>query len=189
MKRVAFLLFFAAFLIPFAHAQDVGAYVDYFHLSQTHTNFAGLGARLGVPIFPRVKFEGEISYDFDQAFTEGFTNTSTGSIFIQRSNVRLLHGLFGPKLELGSSHFHPFLTVKGGFLNTRFDSAPATVGTFFSSVGNLRSQDVSAVLYPGGGIEGRFGPIGLRLDLGDEIYFNGGTHHNFRAAFGPFIHF
>jgi hypothetical protein len=190
MKRVAFLLFFAAFLIPLAHAQtEVGAYGDYLHLSQTHTNLAGLGVRLGVPIISHIKFEGEINYDFEQTFTEGFTDTSNGTLFVQRSNIRALHGLFGPTVELGFSRFHPFVTLKGGFLNTRFDSAPATVGNFISSVQNLRSQDVSAVLYPGGGIEGRIGPIGLRLDLGDEMYFNGGTHHNFRAAFGPYIHF
>jgi hypothetical protein len=26
---------------------------------------------------------------------------------------------------------------------------------------------------------------GLRLDIGDEIYFNHGTHNNLRVAFGP----
>jgi hypothetical protein len=25
--------------------------------------------------------------------------------------------------------------------------------------------------------------------VGDEMYFSDGTHHNFRAAFGPFIRF
>ena len=58
-----------------------------------------------------------------------------------------------------------------------------------SSVENLRSKDVSGVIYPGGGLEGHIGPVGLRLDLGDEIYFNNGTHHNFRMAFGPILRF
>jgi hypothetical protein len=191
MKRIALLLLLAAGLVPGALAQslEVGAYADYMRLSQTKTNFAGLGLRLGVPIVSHVKFEGEMSYDFNQVFTEGFTDPSSGSITIQRSNLRLLHGLFGPKVELGHSSFHPFVTLKAGFLNTRFDARPATVGTFLSSVDNLRSQDVSGILYPGGGLEGHIGPLGLRLDVGDEMYFNNGTHHNLRVAFGPYIRF
>ena len=50
MKRVALLLFLAGWLVPLASAQDhfqVGAYADYFRISQTKTNMAGLGARVG----------------------------------------------------------------------------------------------------------------------------------------------
>jgi hypothetical protein len=38
-------------------------------------------------------------------------------------------------------------------------------------------------------LEGHLGPIGLRLDVGDEIYFNSGAHHNLSMAFGPYIRF
>ena len=50
---------------------------------------------------------------------------------------------------------------------------------------------MNAALMPGGGIEGEIGPIGLRLDVGvgDEMYFNNGTHHNLTVMFGPFIRF
>jgi hypothetical protein len=192
-KRVAFaLLFFAGWFVPLASAQDhieVGAFADYFRLSQTHTNFAGLGARLGVGAYSHVKFEGEMSYDFDQAFTEGFTNTGTGVLTIQRTGMRILHGEFGPKVELGHSAFHPFVTLKGGFVNFRLNNAPATFSTFVSSVDNLRRNNVDAVLFPGGGLEGHLGPLGVRLDVGDEIYFNHGAHHNLRVAFGPVIRF
>jgi hypothetical protein len=101
----------------------------------------------------------------------------------------LLHGLFGPKVALGHSNFHPFVTLKGGFLNTRFDPAPATLGTFTSSVEDLRAKDVMGSLYPGGGIELHLGPIGLRLEAGDDIYFNHGTHNNLRVSIGPYIRF
>jgi hypothetical protein len=67
--------------------------------------------------------------------------------------------------------------------------APATLGTFFSSVDGLRASNVNGVLYPGGGLMGHLGPIGLRLDVGDEIYFNHGTHNNLRVAFGPVFRF
>jgi hypothetical protein len=171
-------------------AQDhvtVGAYADYFRLSETGTDFAGVGARLGLGLGYRVTLEAEMSYDFDRTFTERFSNGAT--VVVSRSDIRLLHGLFGPKVSLGHSNFHPFVTLKGGFLNTRFDPAPATLGSFFSSVDHLRSEDLTGTFYPGGGLEGHVGPIGLRLDVGDEIYFNHGTHNNFRAAFGPYIRF
>ena len=189
----AFVL--AAFLAPATYAQEqdrvqVGAYADYFRLSQTKTSFAGLGGRLTFTAYRQLKLEGEMSYDFNQVFTEGFTDTSTGTVTLQRSNLRALHGLFGPKLELGwHGRIHPFLTVKGGFTNFQFDSRPATFDTFASSVGNLRSQDLTGVFYPGGGLEGHLGPVGLRLDVGDEMYFSSGTHHNLRVAFGPYIRF
>jgi hypothetical protein len=189
-KRVAFLFFLAGWFVPLASAQDhieAGAFADYFHLSQTHTNFGGLGARLGFRAYSHVKLEGEMSYDFDQAFTEGFTNTGTGVLTIQRTGMRILHGEFGPKLELGHGVIRPFVTLKGGFINFRLNNAPATFSTFVSSVDNLRRSNVDGVLYPGGGLEGHLGPLGLRLDVGDEIYFNHGSHNNLRVAFGPYI--
>jgi hypothetical protein len=195
MKRFAFLLILTACLVPLASAQEpehvqVGIFADYLRLSQTDTNFAGLGARVGVIAFHSLKLEGEMSYDFDQAFTESFRDETTGAITVRRTGMRTLHGEFGPKINLGEHwHVHPFVTLKGGFVDFRINNAPATIGTFFSSVDNLRRKNVDGVLYPGGGIEGRLGPLGLRLDVGDEIYFNSGTHNNLRVAFGPYIRF
>ena len=48
MKRVALLLFLAGWLVPQVSAQDhvqVGVYADYFRLSQTKSNMAGLGGQ------------------------------------------------------------------------------------------------------------------------------------------------
>jgi hypothetical protein len=63
------------------------------------------------------------------------------------------------------------------------------VGEFASTVANLRAQNLNAVFYPGGGAEAFWGPIGLRLDVGDEMYFNNGAHNNLRVTFGPTIRF
>lgn len=73
MKRLALLLLLGTGLVPAAFAQEtdhlqVGVYADYFGLKQTKTNFAGLGARVGIPAIRHVNFEGEINYDFDQVF-------------------------------------------------------------------------------------------------------------------------
>jgi hypothetical protein len=194
MKRFALILGVALFFIPRINAQEfehvqVGAYADYFRSNQTGTNMAGLGGRLGFPMLSHLKMEGEMSYDFNQVFTEGFTNTSGGTVGFRNTGTRTLHGLFGPKLEVGHSRVRPFLEVKGGFVNYQFDSRPASLDTFISSVGNLRSQNMNGVVMPGGGIEGRLGPVGLRLDAGDEMYFNHGTHHNLKVMFGPFFRF
>ena len=192
MKRVALLVFLAGWLVPLASAQDhiqAGAYADYFRISQTKSNMVGLGARLGVKALPYVMLEGEISYDFNQAFTEGFTNPAGGAITFQNSNLKVLHGLFGPKITAGHGAIRPFLTLKGGFVNFRLDPRPASFSGFVSSVDNLRASNVSGAVYPGVGLEGHIGPVGLRLEAGDEIYFAGGAHHNARVAFGPFIRF
>jgi hypothetical protein len=194
MKRLVFLLLLAGCVVPLAQAQDedhvqVGVFADYLKLDQTNTNFGGVGARAGFQLYKGINLEGEMSYDFNQTFTEGFTNPGTGSIVIERTNLRTLHGEFGPKVNIGHHAIQPFVFVKGGFINFRIDGAPATVGTFISSVSGLRTSDVSPVLYPGGGLQAHLGPIGLRLDVGDELYFNNGAHHNLRVAFGPVFRF
>lgn len=192
MKRVALLLFLAGWLVPLASAQDhlqVGVYGDYFHLSQTNTDMAGLGGRVAYKALPHVMLEGEMNYDFSQVFTEGFANTGGGIVGFQNTNVKVLHGLFGPKVTGGHGRIQPFLTVKGGFVNFQLDPRQASFSGFVSSVQNLRANNVSGEIYPGAGVEGHLGPIGLRLEAGDEIYFAGKTHHNVRVAFGPFIRF
>ena len=194
MKRFALFLFLAGCFVPLASAQDgehvqVGVFADYLRLSQTDNNFGGIGARVGFQLFKEVKLEGEMSYDFGQTFTEGFTDTGTGSVTFSRTNLRILHGEFGPRVNIGHHAIQPFVTLKGGFVNFRFDGSPATLGTFFSSVDDLRRNNVNGVLYPGGGLQAHLGPVGLRLDVGDEIYFNHGTHNNLRVAFGPVFRF
>jgi hypothetical protein len=168
---------------------QVGVFADYLRFAQTDNNFGGVGARASFQAYKRLKFEGQIAYDFNQAFTEGFTDTSTGTVTLNRSGLRVLHGEFGPKINIGHHAIQPFITLKGGFINFQLSDAPATVGTFFSSVDGLRRNSVNGVLYPGGGLQGHLGPIGLRLDVGDEMYFNHGTHHNLSIAFGPTFQF
>jgi hypothetical protein len=195
MKRIAFLaLFVAGFFVPGAFAQDnehvqVGVFADYFRLSRIDSNLLGVGGRASFQAYKRIKLEGEMAYDFGRSFTEGFEDTSTGTVTFQRTDVRVLHGDFGPRVNLGRHAIQPFLFAKGGFINFRLDDAPVTFGTFASSVSDLRQNNVMGAFYPGGGLEGHLGPIGVRFDIGDEMYFNHGTHHNLRMAFGPVFRF
>ena len=190
MKRVALLLFLAGLFVPPASAQDhiqVGAYGDYFRITQTNTNLAGLGGRVGLKVFPHVMFEGEMSYDFEQAFTEVCTNCTT--LTVAPSNLKVLHGLAGFKITGGHHAIQPFLSLKGGFINFSLNPRPASFTGFTSAVDNLRKNNVSGVAYPAAGVEGHLGPIGLRFEAGDEMYFAGKTHHNPRVAVGPFFRF
>jgi hypothetical protein len=51
---------------------QVGVFADYFNTSQTSTSSFGVGGRLAVPVFWGLKLEGEMAYDSDRVFTEGF---------------------------------------------------------------------------------------------------------------------
>ncbi|HEV2197532.1 MAG TPA: hypothetical protein VGR55_18245 [Candidatus Acidoferrum sp.] len=196
MKRWALLLCLAFLagagrFVPLASAQDhfqVGAYGDYFRIDQTGTNMAGLGGRVGYTIFSHVMFEGEMNYDFDQGFVERCVSTSC-TVTVANSNLKVLHGLGGFKFIGSHRAIRPFLTLKGGFINFQLNPKPASFGQFTTSVQNLRSNNVSGVFYPGAGVEGHLGPVGLRLEAGDEIYWTGSPHHNVRIAFGPFLRF
>jgi hypothetical protein len=192
MKRIAFLILVAGLgLAPIARAQDhaeVGAFVDYFRLGETKTNFVGLGGRAGVNVSHHVQIEAEMAYDFNKAFTEGFTDTTGGTVTSTNSNIRVLHGLFGPKFQT-SGPVRVFVTVKGGFVNFRFDPTPASFSGFTSAVNNLRANNVDAALYPGGGVEAFLGPIGFRLEVGDEVIFTNGGHSNWKVTFGPQLRF
>ena len=191
MKRLLLLVCVGVLFVPGVRAQgdhvEVGVFADYFRMTQTDNNYLGIGARAGYRVFPHVKLEAEMAYDFDQGFGE--QTTSGGTIVIQNSNIHILHGLVGPKIELGHGRIRPFVLVKGGFDKFFVNSCPASFSCVSSQIANLRADNVNAVFYPGGGLEGHLGPVGLRLEAGDEMYFNSGTHHNLRMAFGPFIRF
>ncbi|MBV9480042.1 MAG: hypothetical protein JO249_04715, partial [Acidobacteria bacterium] len=60
---------------------------------------------------------------------------------------------------------------------------------FQNAFGGINNGNTKFALYPGGGIEGFWGPFGLRLDVGDELYFAGGVQNNLRITFGPHFKF
>ena len=195
MKRMLLLTCLGVLFVfvPGARAQfgdhvEAGVFADYFRMSQTDNNYLGIGARVGWGVLPHVKLEGEMAYDFDQGFGERTAGTG-GTIVIQNSNIHVLHGLFGPKIELGHGRIRPFVVVKGGFDKFFVNSCPTSFSCVSSQIANLRASNVNGAFYPGGGFEGHLGPLGLRLEAGDEMYFANGTHHNLRMAFGPFIRF
>jgi hypothetical protein len=105
------------------------------------------------------------------------------------SNLRVFHFMVGPKFQTNKGPVRLFVTAKGGFDEFMFSNAPATFGTVGNVIGNLRAQNLNATFYPGAGAEAFWGPIGLRFDVGDEIFFTNGPHNNLRMAFGPTLRF
>lgn len=200
MKRLLPLLLLIAVAAPGVFAQgtytdtysadhvNIGVFGNFFRLNDGNINFTGLGARFGVNANPYVQVEFESAYDFRQEFGE-VTQNGEGGPTIVNSNVKVLHFMVGPKFQTNRGPVRLFLTAKGGFINFSFNNAPANFNTVGNTFANLRTSNVMATFVPGVGGEAFWGPIGLRLDVGDEIYFNSGAHNNLRIAFGPTIRF
>ena len=194
MKRCFGVLLASLFLsVPMLLAQDhsdhieVGAFADYFRLGDFSPtrNFIGVGGRAAFAIRPSVQLEAEMAYDFKRNYTSTFTDGVNTELV--NSSFRTLHGFFGPKLQTGSGPFRVFVTGKVGFDNFSINNQNATTG-FVNTVGLTNGSTFFAV-YPGGGIEAFAGPIGLRAEIGDDIYFNNGAHNNLRVTFGPQLRF
>lgn len=192
MKRLALLIVLLALFSPALIAQDryslnhgeFGAFLDYkrFSPTSTSTNFYGLGGRFAFNVRPNWQLEAEMGYDFQRNFDNQIN--IGGTTTVQRSSVRILDGLFGPKIQLGKGAFRPFVTAKGGFMN--FSTSPV-LGTQF---GQIQNGSTNGVFYPGGGISIFAGPIGIRLDVGDEIFWDSaGAHNTLRATIGPQFRF
>lgn len=164
---------------------EVGVFADYFRLDRTSPslNYAGVGGRLAFNLRPSVQIEGEMAYDFDRSYNNPFDD---GSIVPSKTHV--LHGLFGPKFQTGSGKFRFFVTGKAGLISFTTNTQNAPTG-FKSALGAVGNGNAKFAVYPGGGVEGFLGPIGLRLEAGDDIYFDNGARNNLRVSFGPTIRF
>jgi len=166
---------------------EVGVFADYtrFGLTDPHINLIGLGGRAAFNIRPSVQLEAEMAYDFKRDFTNTFENGVT-TVFVT-SKFRTLHGFFGPKFQTGSGPIRVFVSGKVGFDNFSVDTQLPGAG-FVSSVG-LTNGRTDFALYPSGGIELFGGPIGLRAEIGDDVYFDNGAHNNLRVTLGPQFRF
>jgi len=191
MRTLTLLLF--AVLVSNLHAQsrmEAGIFLDSLSISQTSTDNFGLGARFGYRIHPNVMLEGELAYDYGLNFDEAYRNITNGNVTaIESTSIGVTHGLIGPMLQPAHGHFRPFATLKAGFIDFRLSPSLLPYSNVVSSVFGLRTSNVNAALYPAGGVEASLGPVGLRLELGDEIYFNHGGHNNLRITFGPIVRF
>jgi hypothetical protein len=163
---------------------EASVFADYFRFHNANNlNMWGIGGRVGVNVHPHVALEVEGAYDFEQ----------TASISIPaianpvRINFRATHFLAGPKFQFGTnSAWRLFAVLKGGFV--RFGVSPGPV-TFANFPTNLSNTDLNGAFYPGGGVEAFAGILGIRAEVGDEIYFSNGANNNWKASIGPAIRF
>jgi hypothetical protein len=167
---------------------EVGVFADYFRFSATDPvkNFLGLGGRAAFALNRNVQLEAEMAYDFKRNYTY-ICDCGTGTTITVNSKLRTLHGMFGPKFQTGSGPFRFFVTGKVGFDNFSYSSQDA--GNGFLGAVTLRNGTTDFAVYPGVGIEAFAGPIGVRLEAGDQVYFDHGGHNNLRVTFGPQLRF
>lgn len=174
---------------------EFGVYADYFRLAPANStaNYVGTGGRVAFSVQPNLAIEGEMNYDFARNYTTTSTinnGTTTTTAFVT-SSVRPMTGLFGPKLQFCTSGpIRVFATGKLGFVDFSISNPNNVTGTQFSnSVNGIGGSGTHLAFYPGGGFEGFFGTVGLRLEAGDEIYLNNGPYNNLRVTVGPTIRF
>ena len=169
---------------------EVGVFADYFRFGATDPvkNFLGVGARAGFNVHRNVQLEAEMAYDFKRNFTNICSTNNVNCIgsTTVNSSLRTLHGLVGPKFQT-SGPVRFFVTGMVGFDIFTVDNRNAPTG-FSSAVGLDRGKTDFAV-YPAVGVEAFAGPIGLRLEAGDEVYFDNGGHNNLKVTFGPQLRF
>jgi len=187
---LSLLIFASSSLMSAQKRVELGVFIDYLSISQTNTNNFGLGGRVGFRIHSNVMMEGELAYDYGINFDEAYRNLSTGNIAaIGRTSIGVTHGLFGPTLQPAEGWFRPFVTLKGGFVDFRLSPSLVPYSDVASAIFGIRASNLNGAIYPGAGVEATVGPVGLRFELGDEIYFNHGAHNNLRVTFGPILRF
>lgn len=177
---------------------EIGVYGDMYRIAPSGAsavNFLGLGGRAGFNVGTHTALEAEMNYDFEKNYTNITVNNGngSGSTTTYTATVRPITGLFGPKFQFGtSSAFRAFIEAKGGFIDfTTNCNAPAGSGSCFTnSLAAFGGSSSHFAGFPGGGIEFFAGPIGLRIEAGDEVWVNNGNaYNNLRVTFSPTIRF
>jgi hypothetical protein len=169
---------------------EAGLLLDYLGVSQTQTDNFGIGGRLGFRVHRDVMAEGELAYDYGVNFREVYRDVANGNVTaIEHTSIGVTEGLFGLTLQRADGHLRPFVTLKGGFVDFRLSPSLLPYSGVASTVLGIRDSNLNAAIYPGGGATATLGPLGLRLEFGDLIYFNEGAHNNLRITFGPIVRF
>ena len=169
---------------------EAGVLLDYTSISQTDTPNFGIGARFGYRVHRWTMLEGELAYDYGVNFKEVYVDISNGNVTaLENTSIGVTSGLFGPMLQPAHGHVRPFVTLKGGFMDFRLSGSLLPYSSIVSTILGLRTSNLNAALYPGGGFQATAGPVGLRLEAGDGMYFNHGAHNNLRITFGPIVRF
>ena len=169
-----------------AYHTEIGVFAENFRLGRISPalNMPGAGAR--ITLFPESWFnlEAEASYDFTQTFTSSWSNGFVTENLT--THLRVARGLGGATFSKKfRKNMRLFATVKAGTI----DFTASTMGIpqgFTNPQDPATTGGTDFLLYPGGGLQYFFGRWGLRLDGGDDLYFDHGhRYNNIRIIFGP----
>ena len=171
---------------------NIGAFFNFTQLrdqgltQDSNLNLFGFGGRLGFKVHGPVMLEAEMAYDFEVTQTQTITvGSATNTV---QTNVRMLHALFGPKIQT-KGPLHLFLLAKAGLVNFGV-SGPATPGAINNQFGSIVNGDTNIAAYPAVGIEFNLWKVSIRAEAGDELIFlHRNTTNNIRATVGPQIRF
>jgi hypothetical protein len=185
----AFSILLAALAVPaFAQHVELGGFASYgnFDVTPFPDSAVGLGGRFDFKLMRYLALEGELSYDLKHPRVQ-IVSAATG-VTVNTLRLGILHGNGGLKLQTKAGSY--FLFVKGGALEF-FPQVNTTtsIGGILVNLPQSGNGFTKGVLYPGAGIGFHAGPLGIRLDAGDEIYWNDGAKNNLRITFGPTIRF
>jgi len=170
---------------------ELGVFANYDRQDQPHVaqQLFGVGARADVNLVRILQLEVEMAYDFKYPHFEATQQTDV--VTLTSNKLGILHANAGLKLQTRGGSF--FLFVKGGVNQYRTESQVGTatgVPLIYSVVQLPDREFTKGILYPGGGIGFHAGPLGIRLDAGDEIsWINGDANHSLRVTFGPTFRF
>lgn len=169
---------------------EAGVFLDYLDVSQTSTSNFGLGGRFGYRLRRNMPLEGELAYDYGINFQQAYRNIANGNTTaLERTSIGVTDGLFGPMFQSSDGRFRPFATLKAGFMDFRLSPSLVPYSTVASTAFGIPTSSVNPAIYPAAGAEASLGPVGIRLEFGDAIYFNNGAHNNLRITLGPILRF
>src|SRR5215471_5861301 len=139
---------------------DFGVYFDYTRLQFADVSLFGVGGRAGFNVHRNIALEGEFAYDFSRAVGASCL-APPFTVDCSQPNVRLLHGLFGAKLQT-TGPVRVFAVFKGGFMN--FGVSALIVPAFSGGSTTIHDGETHAALYPGAGVEFGRGRIAFRFE-------------------------
>jgi hypothetical protein len=193
MKLLRVWLLLSILPSSFAVAQHVelGAFANYSHIDHPNTvsNLVGAGGRINVNLARILQLEVESAYDFKYPHVTSVQQQN--GITVNTSRLGIVHANAGLKVQSPGGSF--FLFVKGGMNQYRTETQSQSVIATPPTIAIVQFPDRNfskGILYPGGGIGFHAGPLGIRLDVGDEIaWINGSANHSLRVTFGPTFRF
>lgn len=193
VRRVLLALWIGVFASAPALAQhfEMGAFVGYAHLDAPDLpqNTVALGGRIDFPFISFVKFEVEGGYDFP--IPDISVSSAGNAVVVTTKEVSGWRANGGLKFQTHGGSY--FFFLKGGAyilqpsVDTRtISGSPPVIGPPV----HISTSNVKGTFYPGAGISFFAGPIGFRVDGGDEIFWlNGNARNNLRINFGPTFRF